>query len=121
MPRARTGAARRRRTKRILKAAKGYRGGRSRLQRTAQETLQRAMAYATRDRRVKKRTFRGLWITRLNAAARERGITYSRFIEGLNKANIRLDRKILAEIAVSDPAGFDAIVEKARAALGGAA
>jgi large subunit ribosomal protein L20 len=76
------------------------------------------MRYATRDRRVRKREFRSLWITRLNAAARERGLTYSRFIEGLKKAQVVIDRKILAEIAVSDPAGFDQVFAKAKAALG---
>ena len=117
MPRATKGAASRRQKKRVLKAAKGYRGGRSRLLRTAKETIMRGMAYATRDRRVRKREFRGLWITRLNAAARERGLTYSRFIEGLKKANINIDRKILAEIAVSDPAGFDEVFARAKAEL----
>jgi large subunit ribosomal protein L20 len=118
MPRARKGAASRRQRKRILKAAEGNFGGRRKLLRTAKETVMRGMAYATRDRRVKKRNFRALWITRVNAAARERGLTYSRFIEGLKKAQITIDRKILAEIAVSDPAGFDEILNKAKAALG---
>ncbi len=117
MPRARKGPASRRRRKRVLKAAKGYRGGRGRLLRTAKETLLRAMAYATRDRRVRKREFRGLWIQRLNAAARQRGLTYSRFIEGLKKANINIDRRILAEIAVSDPAGFDEVFAMAKTEL----
>lgn len=118
MPRAKIGAAGKRRKKRILKAAKGYRGGRSRLIRSASETILRAMAYATRDRYVRKRDFRKLWIIRLNAAARQRGLTYSHFVLGLKKAGIALDRKIMAEIAVSDPAGFDAIFTKAKAALG---
>ena len=117
MPRARKGAAAKRQTKRILKAAKGYYGGRSKLLRTAKETIRRAMANATRDRKLKKREFRGLWITRLNAAARERGLTYSRLIEGLTKANVVIDRKMMAEIAVSDPSGFDAIYEVAKAGL----
>jgi len=117
MPRTRKGAASKRQRKRILKAAKGYRGGRRKLFRTAKETLRRAMACATRDRRVKKRTFRRLWITRLNAAARNRGLTYSRFVEGLKKANITIDRKILADIAVADPAGFDEIFATAKSAL----
>lgn len=117
MPRAKKGAASRRQRKRILKSASGYWGGRRRLLRPAKETLKRAMVYATRDRKVRKREFRALWIIRLNAAARARGITYSRFIAGLKKANIVIDRKLLAEIAVSDPAGFDAIFEKAKAAL----
>jgi len=117
MPRARKGAAARRQKKRLFKAVKGSYGGRGKLLRTAKESLRRSMAYATRDRRVKKRTFRGLWITRLNAAARERGLTYSRFIEGLIKADVTLDRRIMAEIAVSDPAGFDAIFALAKAGL----
>lgn len=117
MPRAKIGAASKRRKKRILKAAKGYRGGRGRLLRTASETLLRAMAYATRDRYVKKRTIRRLWITRLNAAARERGLTYSHFVQGLKKANIVIDRKILSDMAVNDPTGFDAVFEMARGAL----
>jgi len=119
MPRTKIGAASRRRRKRILKAVAGARGGRHRLIRTATETLRRSMAYATRDRYAKKRTWRRLWIVRLNAAARSRGLTYGRFIEGLKKAKILLDRKILADIAVNDPAGFDAIFEKARSALSG--
>ena len=117
MPRAKTGAASKRAKKRLFKAVKGYYGGRSKLLRTAKETLRRAMANATRDRRVKKRVFRGLWITRLNAAARERGLTYSRFIEGLAKADVKLDRRLMAEIAVSDPGGFDAIFSIAKAGL----
>lgn len=117
MPRARKGAASKRQRKRVLKAARGYRGGRSRLLRTAKETLRRAMANATRDRRLKKRTYRRLWIARLNAAARERGLIYSRFVEGLKKANITIDRKLLAEIAVTDPAGFDEIFAGAKSAL----
>ena len=118
MPKAKIGAAGVRRKKRILKAAKGYVGGRRKLLRSAQETIARAMAYATRDRYVKKRTIRRLWIVRLNAAARERGLTYSRFMDGLKKAEILIDRRILSDIAVNDPAGFDAIFEKAKAALG---
>lgn len=117
MPRVKIGAAAKRRKKRILKAAKGYRGGRGKLLRTAKETIDRAMAFATRDRYVRKRMFRRLWITRLNAAARERGLTYSRFVEGLKKANITIDRKLMADIAVADPAGFDAIFAGAKAAL----
>lgn len=117
MPRASKGAASRRQRKRILKQAKGNYGGRRKLLRTAKETVMRGMAFATRDRRAKKRSFRALWITRVNAAVRERGLTYSRFIEGLKKAQITIDRKILAEIAVTDPAGFDEIFSKAKAAL----
>ena len=117
MPRAKKGAASNRARKRVMKAAEGYVGGRRKLFRTAKETVMRAMRYATRDRRVHKREIRALWIARVNAAVRERGLTYSRFIEGLRKANVTLDRKIMAEIAVSDPAGFDLIFAKAKAAL----
>jgi len=117
MPRARKGAASRQAKKRIFKAAKGYVGGRRKLLRTANETRMRAMAYATRDRRVRKRSFRGLWIARLSAAVRERGLTYSRFIQGLAKAGVGLDRKVMSDIAISDPAGFDAIFATAKAGL----
>jgi len=97
--------------KRVLKAAKGFRGGRSKLYRTAKETVMRAEAYSYRDRKVKKRTFRALWITRINAACKINGIGYSRFINGLLKAKIKLDRKILAELAVSNKAAFKKLVE----------
>ena len=117
MPRTKNSVASRRQKKRLFKAVKGFRGGRGKLLRTAKETLARSMAFATRDRKVRKRQFRGLWIIRVNAAARQRGITYSRFIEGLKKADVNIDRKILAEIAVSDPAGFDAVVAAAKAGL----
>ena len=96
---------------------KGFTGGRGTLLRTAKETLVRAEAYAFRDRRVKKREFRKLWIIRINAAARERGLRYSELIAGLKKAQIDLDRKTLSEMAIADPAGFDAVVAKAREAL----
>lgn len=108
------GAARNRAKKRLFKRAKGYRGGRGRLLRTVKETLVRSGAYAFRDRRVRKRSFRRLWITRISAACRMRGINYSQFMNGLKKAEVELDRKSLAAIAVEDPAGFDAIVEKAK-------
>ena len=111
------GAARNKAKKRLFKKTKGYRGGRGNLLRTAKETLVRAGQYAFRDRKVRKREFRKLWIIRINAACRERGIRYSLFINGLKKANIELDRKTLAEMAVNDPAGFDAVVESAKAAL----
>lgn len=101
---------------RRLKLARGYRGGRSRLWRTATETLLRAWAYATRDRRARKRDFRALWIVRLNAATRMRGMPYSQFMDGLKKANIALDRKRLSEIAIHDPGAFDALVNEAKAA-----
>jgi large subunit ribosomal protein L20 len=111
------GAARTRAKNRLFQKTKGYVGGRRRLLRSAKETLERAEAYAFRDRRVRKREFRKLWIIRINAACRERGMRYSEFIAGLNKAAIELDRKMLSEMAIHDPAAFDAIVEKAKSAL----
>lgn len=111
------GAARAKAKRRLFKRAKGYRGGRRNMIRTVKETLVRAGVYAFRDRRVRKREFRRLWITRINAACRMRGMRYSEFIHGLNKAQIELDRKSLSEIAICDPAGFDAIVESAKEAL----
>ena len=111
------GAARTRAKRRLFKRAKGYRGGRGNLLRTVKETLVRAGVYAYRDRKVRKREFRRLWITRINAACRMRGLRYSQLIDGLNKANVELDRKSLAEIAVCDPSGFDTIVETAKKAL----
>jgi large subunit ribosomal protein L20 len=112
-----TGVARKRRNNRLFKKAKGYTGGRHRLLRTVKETLVRAEAFAFRDRRARKREFRKLWIIRINAACRERGLSYSAFINCLAKANITLDRKSLSELAIHDPAAFDAIVEKAKAAV----
>jgi len=112
-----TGVARRRKNNRLFKKAKGYVGGRRRLLRTVKENLVRAEAFAFRDRRARKREFRKLWIIRINAACRERGLRYSEFIAGLAKANFELDRKSLSELAIHDPAAFDAIVEKAKAAL----
>ena len=94
--------------------AKGYVGGRHRLYRTAVDAVHRALAYAYRDRRKRKRDFRRLWITRISAAARLHGITYSRLMEALKKAHVELDRKVLAELAVSDPAGFSKIVQMAK-------
>lgn len=111
------GAARNKAKKRLFQKTKGYRGGRNNLLRTAKETVIRAGVFAFRDRRVRKREFRKLWIIRINAAVRERGLRYSEFIAGLKKAQIELDRKTLAEMAVSDSAGFDAVVEKVREAL----
>ena len=111
------GAARRKAKRRLFKKAKGYRGGRSKLLRTAKETLVRAGAYAYRDRRVRKREFRRLWIIRINAAVRERGMRYSVFIAGMKKANIELDRKMLAEMAVSDPRGFDTVCNAVKEAI----
>ena len=113
MPRVRKGATRHQAKKRILKAVKGYRGPRGRLYRQAKEAVVRANVNARVDRKRRKRDFRGLWIIRLSAACRQRGIRYSEFINGLNKANIALNRKMLSEIAVDDPTGFDAVVEAA--------
>ncbi len=111
------GSARNRAKNRLFKKTKGYVGGRGTLLRTAKETLVRAEAYAFRNRRVRKREFRKLWIIRINAAARERGLRYSELVNGLKMAHIELDRKMLSEMAVHDPAAFDAVVEKAREAL----
>ncbi|HMA84085.1 MAG TPA: 50S ribosomal protein L20 [Desulfosalsimonadaceae bacterium] len=102
----------RRRRKKVLKLAKGYRGGRSKLYRTAADAVDKALMYAYRDRKVRKRDFRRLWIARINAAARMNNISYSKLISGLKKANIELDRKILADLAVGDPNGFSQIVAK---------
>ena len=118
MPRTKTGPTRRRRHKKLLKQAKGYWGGRHRLIGPAKETLMRAGNYAWRDRRVKKRDFRRLWIARINAAARQRGLTYSQLAGGLRKAGVELDRKVLAHLAVEDPQAFDAVVAQAKTALG---
>ena len=101
----------RQRRKKVLKLAKGYRGGRSKLYRTAADAVDKALMYAYRDRRARKRDFRRLWITRINAAARMNGLSYSKFIHGLKTADIGLDRKVLAELAVTDPAGFAKIAE----------
>jgi large subunit ribosomal protein L20 len=103
----------RRRRKRLLKLAKGYRGGRSKLFRTAADAVDKAQQYAYRDRRTRKRDFRRLWITRINAAARINGLPYSRFMRGLKQLNIELDRKVLAELAVSDPKGFSQLASMA--------
>lgn len=121
MPRVSSGPATHRRKKRILRAAKGYRGSRHRLYRTAKEAVTRAGVSAYRDRRLRKREFRALWITRITAACRQRGIRYSLLICGLKAASVELDRKMLSEIAVSDPAGFDAIVQVAKEAVAGKA
>jgi len=116
MPRVKKGAARHRAKKRVLKAVKGHRGPAGHLYRLAKEAAVRADVNARIDRKRRKRDFRGLWIIRLSAACRQRGIRYSQFINGCKKANIRLNRKMLSEIAIADPAGFDAIVEAAKAA-----
>ncbi len=111
------GAPRHKKKVRFFKQARGFRGGRSKLWRTVRESVVRAWAYAYRDRRQRKRQFRRLWIVRINAAARMRGVTYSKFIAGLKKAEIELNRKQLSELAIHDPAAFDAVVDKAKAAL----
>ena len=116
MPRVRKGAARRQAKKRILKAAKGNRGPAGHLYRLAKEATVRSAVNARIDRKRRKRDFRGLWITRLSAACRQRGVRYSEFINACKKANIALNRKMLSEIAIADPKGFDAIVEAAQAA-----
>ena len=115
MARVKWQVASRRRRKRLLKQAKGYWGARSRSIRRAKETVMRAMAYATRDRKVKKREFRSLWIIRLNAAARERGLTYSRLIAAFKRAKITLDRKQLSELAINDPQAFEQVLQAAMA------
>ena len=114
MPRAKRGFKARRRRNKVLKLAKGYYGGKSRLFRTATEAVDRALDYAYRDRRQKKRSFRGIWIARINAAARMGDMSYSQLMHGLKAAGIGLDRKVLAEMAVADPAGFSKIVESAK-------
>ena len=115
--RATNGVATRRRRNRVLKAAKGFRGGRSRLFRTAQESVIRAGAEAFKGRRQRKRHFRRLWITRLSAAAKANGMLYSRFINGCQKAGVRLNRKELSELAIHDPAAFGEICKLAKSAL----
>lgn len=116
MARVRKSVKSRKRRKKVLKAAKGYVGGRKRLYRTAKEAVNRGRAYAYRDRRAKKRQFRKLWIVRINAAAREHGLSYSRLMHGLKKANIGLDRKVLADLAVHDPKGFAEVINRVAAA-----
>jgi large subunit ribosomal protein L20 len=103
----------RHRRQKVLKLARGFRGGRSKLYRTAAGTLDRALRYAYRDRKVRKRDFRALWITRINAAVRMNDLSYSKFMHGLKQANIELDRKVLAELAISDPSGFAQIARLA--------
>ena len=117
MPKAAHGPATRRRRKRVLKRAKGFWGGRGRLFRTAKETVKRAMYFSYRDRKTKKRAARGLWIIRVNAACREKGISYSKFISGLKKAKITLNRKSLAELAVADEVAFGQLVDIAKKAV----
>ena len=115
------GAARRKAKRRLFRKVSGYVGGRNHLLRTAKESLVRSGVFAFRDRRVRKREFRQLWIIRINAAVRERGLRYSEFIHGLDMAGIVLDRKSLSEMAISDPAAFDAVVAQVKSKLGAAA
>ncbi len=117
MPRVTNAPASRKRRKRILRQARGFRGARSKLIRQASEAVDRAMRLATIHRKQKKRSYRSLWIVRLSAACRARKISYSRLIEGLTKANVGLNRKMLSEIAIHDPEGFDKIVAQARTSL----
>ena len=117
MPRVKHGAARHRHVKRIMKRAKGFRAGRSRLHRTVKEALMRSGRYGFKGRKLKKRDMRGMWIIRINAALEPLGISYSRFINGLKKANVVLNRKALSEMALSEPQGFAQLVEAAKQAL----
>lgn len=118
MPRAKGGSKSRQRHKKIMKLAKGYVGGRGRLYRSARETVERSLAFAYRDRRVKKRTFRGLWITRIGAAAKLNGLSYNQLMNGLKRAHVELDRKVLSEIAMFDLPGFGQLAQTAKAHLG---
>ena len=117
MARIKRGVTTRRRHKAVLRRAEGFRGTRNRLFKRANEAVMRSLSYQYRDRRTRKRMMRRLWITRINAAARENGMTYGRFIEGLDKAGVKVDRKILADLAVRDAAAFSRFVEVARGAL----
>ena len=114
MPRVKRGVAARRRKNRILKQAKGYRGGRGNLLKSAREAVERGWKYAYRDRKQRKRQFRSLWIARINAAAREHDLSYSTFMHGLKQAGVELDRKVLAELAVRDPKAFGSLAELAK-------
>jgi len=117
MPRATNAPASRKRRKRILKKAKGFYGNRSRLYRYAKDALFKAQTWATRDRKTRKRNFRALWITRISAAVRERGMSYNRFMEALKHLGVELDRKVLADMAVTNPAAIDELVAQAKAGL----
>ena len=116
MPRVKRGNKKLQRRKKIMELAKGFIGSRGRLYRTAKETVERALAYSYRDRKVRKRDFRGLWIIRINAAVRDHGLSYSRFIDGLKKAGVAIDRKVLAELAVNNPEAFAQLASVARQA-----
>ncbi|MBW3661062.1 MAG: 50S ribosomal protein L20 [Gemmatimonadetes bacterium] len=117
MPRASNNVQRTKRRKKVLKEARGYRGGRHRLYIPAKEAIEKGLQHAYRDRRRKKREFRKLWITRINAASRQHGLSYSRFMHGLKQAEIEIDRKMLAELAVNDPDGFAELAAAAKAQL----
>ena len=117
MPRVKRGTKRHNRRKKLLTLAKGYYLNKSKLYKFAKESVEKALVYAYRDRKVRKRTFRQLWITRINAGARQHGLSYNQFVAGCKKAEIELDRKVLADLAVADPAAFGAIAEQAKAAL----
>ncbi|CAN5590093.1 50S ribosomal protein L20 [soil metagenome] len=117
MPRVKRGVTARARHKKVLALAKGYRGRRKNVFRIAKQAVMKAGQYAYRDRRTRKRVFRQLWIARINAASRSHGITYSKFMAGMKKASIEIDRKMLAELAVRDPAAFGSIVDKVKAQL----
>lgn len=120
MPRVKRGVTARARHKKVMALAKGFRGRRGNVFRIAKQAVMRAGQYAYRDRRTKKRVFRSLWITRINAAVRQHGLSYSRFINGLSKSSIQLDRKVLADLAVRDKPAFAAIVAQVKASLGAA-
>jgi large subunit ribosomal protein L20 len=118
MARVKRGVTAHARHKKVLKKAKGFSGRRKNTIRTAKAATDKAMQYATRDRRAKKRNFRSLWVQRINAAVREHGLTYARFIDGLTKAGVEVDRKVLSDLAIAEPSAFGALVAKAKDALG---
>ena len=120
MPRVKSNVARHKRKKQVMKAARGAFGGRSKLWKAAKETVERGWVYAYRDRKNKKREFRRLWIIRINAAAHQNGLTYNAFMNGLKKAEIEVDRKILSDIAIKDPSAFTALAEQAKKAVAAA-
>jgi large subunit ribosomal protein L20 len=118
MPRVKRAVHSHKKRRKVLKAAKGFRGGRGRLLRSAKEAVARALQYAYRDRRTKKREIRSLWIVRINAAARENGLSYSQLVFGLSKAGVEVDRKVLADLAINDAPAFRALADAARLAIG---
>jgi len=117
MPRAVDGTRRKKRRKKLLKEAKGYWGRRSKLYRTAKDAVAKSLSYAYRDRKVRKRAFRSLWITRISAGCRAEGMTYSRFMNGLKRANVQIDRKVLSNLAIEDREAFQALVSRSKDAL----